>query len=65
MSSDTEIQEFTKTLIPNICGIIEISGNTALKDAVKQAIYDRRDAFLITLQERKRNENVKIQTNNR
>ena len=56
---EKEIQEFTKTLIPNICSIIELSGNEALKSAVKQAIYDRRDAFLNTLNERKRNENDK------
>lgn len=55
--SKQEIQDFTKTLIPNICSIIELSGNEALKDAVKQAIYDRRDAYLNTLHERKRNEN--------
>lgn len=55
--SKEEIQEFTKTLIPNICGIIELTGNLELKDTVKQAIFDRRDAFLNTLSERKRNEN--------
>jgi hypothetical protein len=54
-----EIQEFTNTLIPNICSIIELSGNVALKEAVKQAIWDRRDAYLNTLNERTRNENGK------
>ena len=54
---EKEIQEFTKTLIPNVCGIIELTGNIELKDTVKQAIFDRRDAFINTLNERKRNEN--------
>ena len=60
-----EIQEFTNTLIPNICGLIELSCNVALKEAVKQAIWDRRDAYLNTLNERTRNENDKTQTNYR
>ena len=57
-----EIKEFTNTLIPNICGLIELTGNNQLKETVKQAIFDRRDAYLNTLNERKRNENG---TNNR
>jgi DNA-binding GntR family transcriptional regulator len=60
-----EIQEFTNTLIPNICGLIELSGNVVLKEVVKQAIWDRRDAYLNTLNERTRNENDKTQTNYR
>ena len=54
------IQDFTNTLIPNICSIIELVGNDALKEAVKKSIYDRRDAFLMNLNETKGNERKRI-----
>lgn len=60
-----EIKDFTNTLIPNVCTLIELTGNTALKEAVKQAIFDRRDAFINSLNERKRNENEQTQSYNR
>jgi len=56
MLEEQAIKDFTKTLIPNICSLIELTGNEALKETVKQSIFDRRDAFLNTLNERKRND---------
>ena len=57
MTQEQIIQDFTKTLIPNICSLLELTGNDKLSEAVKRSIYDRRDAFISTLNERKRNEN--------
>jgi hypothetical protein len=65
MSEEQAIKDFSKTLIPNVCTIIELTGNEALKETIKQAIFDRRDAFLNTLNERKRNDERKEQTFNR
>jgi hypothetical protein len=57
---ESAIRDFSKTLIPNICSLLELTGNDKLIDTVKRSIYDRRDSYLNSLNERKRHDKENV-----